>query len=91
MCVCVCVCACVGTDVFDDAIVRHQVKYLGLMENLRVRRAGFCYRRKFPVFLNRYKCLCPETWPVWDGNPREGVRKLCSHLGYTDGQFKTGK
>lgn len=36
-------------------LIRHQVKYLGLMEHLRVRRAGFAYRRKFEVFLKRYE------------------------------------
>lgn len=35
-------------------LIRHQVKYLGLMENLRVRRAGFAYRRKYEVFLQRW-------------------------------------
>lgn len=39
---------------FDDVLVRHQVKYLGLMEHLRVRRAGFAYRRKYDIFLQRY-------------------------------------
>lgn len=38
---------------FDDVLVRHQVKYLGLMEHLRVRRAGFAYRRKYDIFLQR--------------------------------------
>ena len=38
---------------FDEKIVHHQVKYLGLMENLRVRRAGFAYRRPYEVFLQR--------------------------------------
>lgn len=38
---------------FDEVLVRHQVKYLGLMENLRVRRAGFAYRRRFEAFLQR--------------------------------------
>lgn len=45
---------------FDDVLIRHQVKYLGLMEHLRVRRAGFAYRRKFEVFLKRcegHQCL----------------------------------
>ena len=49
---CVCVVLCVGR--LDEKIVRHQVKYLGLMENLRVRRAGFCYRRRMDFFLQRY-------------------------------------
>ncbi|NXS40173.1 MYO1H protein, partial [Balaeniceps rex] len=37
----------------DDYLIRHQVKYLGLMEHLRVRRAGFAYRRKYELFLQR--------------------------------------
>ena len=43
------------TGQFDERIVHHQVKYLGLMENLRVRRAGFAYRRPYEVFLQRYE------------------------------------
>ena len=78
-------------DKFDEKIIRHQVQYLGLMENLRVRRAGFCYRRTFEVFLKRYKCLCPATWPEWDGPPKQGVESLCQHLGYTSDQYKTGR
>lgn len=42
-----------GPGRFDDMLVRHQVKYLGLMEHLRVRRAGFAYRRKYEIFLER--------------------------------------
>ncbi|KAK2501550.1 hypothetical protein MC885_004990, partial [Smutsia gigantea] len=40
---------------FDDFLIRHQVRYLGLMEHLRVRRAGFAYRRKYEHFLQRTK------------------------------------
>ena len=52
------------------AIASLQIQYLGLMENLRVRRAGFAYRREYPVFLKRYLlsnyskkcllCICDE-------------------------------
>ena len=38
---------------FNTVMVQHQVKYLGLMENLRVRRAGFAYRRQFESFYQR--------------------------------------
>uniref|UniRef100_A0A8C1GTT5 Myosin IHb n=1 Tax=Cyprinus carpio TaxID=7962 RepID=A0A8C1GTT5_CYPCA len=67
---------CKQPDRFDDVMVRHQVKYLGLMEHLRVRRAGFAYRRRYEVFLKRYKALCPDTWPRWKGTPAEGVPGL---------------
>ncbi|PFX32989.1 Unconventional myosin-Ic [Stylophora pistillata] len=78
-------------DIFQDDLVRHQVKYLGLMENLRVRRAGFAYRRPFPFFLQRYKCLCPDTWPVWYDDPGEGVKKICEHLNYKPDEYRIGK
>ncbi|KAJ8393918.1 hypothetical protein AAFF_G00054510 [Aldrovandia affinis] len=76
---------------FDDVLVRHQVKYLGLMEHLRVRRAGFAYRRRFEVFLQRYKALCPDTWPHWKGTPAEGVERLVKHLEYTPAEYKIGR
>lgn len=50
--------------------VKHQVEYLGLKENIRVRRAGYAYRRVFKKFLQRqentnfeilqYNCLHDE-------------------------------
>jgi len=38
---------------WDLARVKHQVQYLGLLENVRVRRAGFAYRAEFSRFLQR--------------------------------------
>ncbi|XP_061658046.1 unconventional myosin-Ih [Syngnathoides biaculeatus] len=76
---------------FDDVLVRHQVKYLGLMEHLRVRRVGFAYRRKYDIFLQRYKALCPDTWPNWKGSAAEGVRILVRHLGYKTDEYKMGR
>ncbi|XP_066552170.1 unconventional myosin-Ic isoform X3 [Amia ocellicauda] len=76
---------------FDEVLIRHQVKYLGLMENLRVRRAGFAYRRKYETFLQRYKSLCPETWPNWNGRLADGVAILVKHLGYKPEEYKLGR
>lgn len=39
---------------WEEKRVTHQVEYLGLKENVRVRRAGFAYRRPFQKFLRRY-------------------------------------
>ncbi|RDD43026.1 Unconventional myosin-Ic [Trichoplax sp. H2] len=75
---------------FNTQVVSHQVKYLALLENLRVRRAGFAYRRQFEFFLTRYKCLCPQTWPVWKGEDKDGVEVLCKHL-YPTEEYKLGK
>ncbi|XP_077150565.1 unconventional myosin-Ic isoform X1 [Ranitomeya variabilis] len=76
---------------FDEVLIRHQVKYLGLIENVRVRRAGFAYRRKYEFFLQRYKSLCPETWPNWDGRVMDGVAVLVKSLGYKPEEYKMGR
>jgi len=77
--------------VFELEVVCHQVKYLGLMENLRVRRAGFAYRRPYDLFLQRYKSLAPQTWPHYHGDPKEGVDILMKHLGYNRDHYRLGK
>ncbi|XP_030438482.1 unconventional myosin-Ih [Gopherus evgoodei] len=76
---------------FDDVLIRHQVKYLGLMEHLQVRRAGFAYRRKYELFLQRYKSLCPATWPHWHGTAADGVERLIKHIGYRPEEYKLGR
>lgn len=38
----------------DEGHCRHQVAYLGLLENVRVRRAGFASHQPYPRFLLRY-------------------------------------
>lgn len=43
---------------FDDARCQHQVAYLGLLENVMVRRAGFAYRQLYARFLQRWG-RCP--------------------------------
>jgi myosin-1 len=42
-----------SSDTFDYDRVKTQVLYLGLLENVRVRRAGFAYRTSYEKFLQR--------------------------------------
>lgn len=81
-------------DEFDEEVVRNQVKYMGLVEILRIQKAGFAYRGKFEEFLDRYKSLCPDTWPDWRRQytvSMEAVRRLVQYLGYTNEDYKFGK
>lgn len=57
---------------FTPDLVLAQVRYLGLMENVRVRRAGYAFRQLYQPFLKRYKMLSSRTWPHWMGNDRSG-------------------
>ncbi|XP_077576442.1 myosin IEb isoform X2 [Stigmatopora nigra] len=76
---------------WEEKRVRHQVEYLGLRENIRVRRAGYAYRRLFHKFLQRYAILTRETWPVWSGEPRRGVLHLLGSVNMDEDQFQLGQ
>ena len=68
--------------------VRHQVAYLGLVENVRVRRAGFASRQRYDRFLQRYKMLSQYTWPNFRGaGHRDAVMVLLRDLRVTDVQY----
>uniref|UniRef100_A0A8D2IXI4 Unconventional myosin-Ib n=1 Tax=Varanus komodoensis TaxID=61221 RepID=A0A8D2IXI4_VARKO len=56
-----------AAQIFNEALVCHQVRYLGLLENVRVRRAGYAFRQLYEPCLERYKMLCKQTWPHWRG------------------------
>ncbi|NWI70570.1 MYO1A protein, partial [Todus mexicanus] len=67
---------------FTPELVLAQIRYLGLMENVRVRRAGYAFRQLYSSFLERYKMLSARTWPRWTGREREGAEVLLSELPY---------
>ncbi|XP_070596951.1 unconventional myosin-Ia-like isoform X2 [Erythrolamprus reginae] len=66
--------------VFTDGLVRAQVRYLGLLENVQVRRAGYAFRQAYEPCLERYKILSKETWPHWKGSGRDGVQSILDSL-----------
>ncbi|KAM4690360.1 unconventional myosin-Ie-like [Rhinophrynus dorsalis] len=76
---------------WEDSRVKHQVEYLGLRENIRVRRAGYAYRRIFQKFLNRYAILTRETWPEWRGDQKKGVLHLLKSVNMDSDQYQLGK
>lgn len=45
--------------VFDGPMVLEQLKYSGLFEAIRIRRAGYAYRATHDVFANQYLILVP--------------------------------
>uniref|UniRef100_A0A914X526 Uncharacterized protein n=1 Tax=Plectus sambesii TaxID=2011161 RepID=A0A914X526_9BILA len=76
---------------WEDKRVQHQVEYLGLRENIRVRRAGYAYRRPFDKFLWRYAILTPETWPNYRGDPRQGIQIILRSVNMDADQYQLGK
>ncbi|KAG8139870.1 hypothetical protein E2320_002613, partial [Naja naja] len=72
-------------QLFDEERCKHQVEYLGLLENVRVRRAGYAYRQTYEKFLHRYKIIPEFTWPNHKlPSDKEAVKKLIEHCGFQD-------
>ncbi|XP_065149148.1 unconventional myosin-Ib isoform X3 [Paramisgurnus dabryanus] len=80
-----------AAHIFTDSLVCHQVRYLGLMENVRVRRAGYAFRQAYEPCLERYKMLCKQTWPHWRGPVRDGVEVLLTDLQVPVEEFAYGR
>ncbi|XP_054039149.1 unconventional myosin-Ia isoform X3 [Rissa tridactyla] len=75
---------------FTPELVLAQIRYLGLMENVRVRRAGYAFRQLYDSFLERYKMLSPRTWPRWTGSHREGTEVLLADLAFPPEELAFG-
>lgn len=79
----------------DEERFRHQIRYLGLLENIRVRRAGFCNRQTYEDFLQRYKMTVPRgkgsTWPQWKASAKEGCLVIVKHFQWKPEMYRLGK
>ena len=65
---------------YNTGNVMHQIKYLGLQENVRIRRAGFAYRQTFDKFVERFYLLSPKTSYAgdytWTGDSLSGTKQI---------------
>lgn len=76
---------------WDSQMVKHQVEYLGLKENIRVKRAGFAYRRPFHKFMQRYAILSSETWPEFRGDVTQGIDIIMRTINMDREQYQIGR
>ena len=78
---------------WEDEMVRSQVRYLGIVENVLVRRAGFAHRVPFERFVARYKLTCRTTWPVPAAgvSPEMACVQILQAAGIPVDGYQTGK
>jgi myosin-9 len=48
------------SDHFDDNIILRQLRYTGMLETVRIRRAGYSIRIQYAAFVDQYKILLPN-------------------------------
>ncbi|KAI3369062.1 hypothetical protein L3Q82_026031 [Scortum barcoo] len=77
---------------FDRDLCMRQLRYSGMMETIRIRKAGYPVRYTFDEFLNRYRVLLKTS--LCDPK-RESKQKCCETICKTvlteEGDWKTGK
>lgn len=79
---------------YDTKQVLHQIKYLGLKENVRIRRAGFAYRQTFEKFVERFYLLSPRCSYAGDytfqGDIHTAVRYILQDAGIAEREYQMG-
>lgn len=48
---------------FDMPVVLQQLRYLGLLDTIHIRQAGYPIRLKFQIFVEQYRYLLPGVLP----------------------------
>ena len=75
--------------------VRHQIQYLGLVESVHVRKAGFWRQMSYLSFVNRYQMLIPDIGNFGDkddGDQRKLYMPICrSIIQQTENDFDNSK
>ncbi|POR35779.1 Myosin-1 [Tolypocladium paradoxum] len=79
---------------YNSPNVLHQVKYLGLQENVRIRRAGFAYRQAFDKFVDRFFLLSPATSYAgeytWQGSYEDAVKQILKDTSIPKEEWQLG-
>ncbi|KAK0198806.1 P-loop containing nucleoside triphosphate hydrolase protein [Armillaria mellea] len=79
---------------YDVKAILHQIKYLGLQENIRVRRAGFAYRNTFEKMVERFYLLSPNTSYAgeytWQGDSKSGCEQILKDTGIAKDEWQMG-
>lgn len=79
---------------YNEASVLHQIKYLGLQENVRIRRAGFAYRQTFEKFVERFYLLSPKTSYAgdytWKGDYLSGTKQILKDTNIPVEEYQMG-
>lgn len=79
---------------YDTKAILHQIKYLGLKENIRVRRAGFAYRNTFEKMIERFYLLSPATSYagdyIWQGDSKSGCERILKDTAIAKEEWQMG-
>ncbi|KAM8903817.1 myosin VIIAa isoform 1-T1 [Spinachia spinachia] len=77
---------------FDRELCVRQLRYSGMMETIRIRRAGYPIRYTFVEFVDRYRVLMPGVKPAYkQGDLRGTCQRIAEAVLGRDDDWKMGK
>nr|XP_040140918.1 unconventional myosin-VIIa isoform X6 [Ictidomys tridecemlineatus] len=77
---------------FDRHLCVRQLRYSGMMETIRIRRAGYPIRYSFVEFVERYRVLLPGVKPAYkQGNLRGTCQRIAEAVLGTHDDWQIGK
>nr|XP_014348910.1 PREDICTED: unconventional myosin-VIIa [Latimeria chalumnae] len=77
---------------FDRELCVRQLRYSGMMETIRIRRAGYPIRYTFVEFVDRYRVLMPGVKPAYkQGDLRGTCERIAESVLGKDDDWQIGK
>ncbi|XP_037696718.1 unconventional myosin-VIIa isoform X5 [Choloepus didactylus] len=77
---------------FDRQLCVRQLRYSGMMETIRIRRAGYPIRYSFVEFVERYRVLLPGVKPAYkQGDLRGTCQRMAEAVLGTHDDWQIGK
>lgn len=73
---------------YDDPLVIDQLKYLGMLDIIRIRKEGYPIHMSFEDFVERYHCLNKNKLPP---DMKNACKTLIESLGVTKSEWQIGK
>ncbi|KAF4519964.1 hypothetical protein B566_EDAN005464, partial [Ephemera danica] len=78
---------------YDDQLVLDQLKYLGMLEIIRIRKEGFPCHLAFADFVQRYSCLLKPRRPmIWlRDHPKDAIKLVIEPLRVPTTEWQIGR
>ena len=86
---------------FEPELVEHQLHCLGVIDTVRIRRAGFSYRARFADFIDEFQIVAVRSDGSSGGGGGGGgasseaqlqmIERIVAEMQWSDAEYKIGK
>ncbi|KAK4879221.1 hypothetical protein RN001_007367 [Aquatica leii] len=77
-------------QVFDKSLCCRQLRYSGMMETARIRKAGYPIRYTYVEFVQRYRFLAKDVPPAHKTDCKKATIKICNNVFNEDDDYQFG-